>query len=176
MELYSISYKNGKLFLENNIPELDGLFYAFEYDKGKKSFLQIGIKSDEATSVLVKQKGITIFLEKSENGIWFHGTSTWKSGYYDEKTDGIFGINVGGDFWVQCWKDDEMLEEEHVAIIPQGFSLEEYRYMQQEVVQLIEIFSVDLANGRNNESIYLKRTQRTLYPLNKLQDICDYFF
>lgn len=175
MKLYSISHTKEKIIVEKTLPKRNELYYAFEYEKGKKKLMQVGVECDSATSVLVKQKDITISLVKSKNGIWYHASSTWKASLYDERTEGIFGLNVGGDFFIQCWNDNELIDEAHVAIIPQVFSLHEYRSMQQEVIQLIESFSLDLVKNPQNEEIYLKRVQRYLYPLSEFEQIVNQF-
>ncbi|MEK3934700.1 hypothetical protein MKY41_05210 [Sporosarcina sp. FSL W7-1349] len=153
----------------------NGFYYAFEYDRAKKSLLQVGIRSDEASAVYVKQDNVTMSLTQSKNGIWYHASSKWKEGPFSEKTDSIFGLNAGGDFTVQCVKNGELFEEAQAIIIPQVFSLEEYRYMQKEVQQLLEVFSLDVAKEMLNEPLYLKRVQRHLYPLRQLEQFVMQF-
>ncbi|MER2192886.1 MAG: nuclease domain-containing protein [Solibacillus sp.] len=175
MKLYSVSRNENKPVIIKELYENNGLYYAFEYEKDKKQSLKIGIVCDEATHISVKQHDVTIQLEQSANHIWHHAEQVWEDGLYGGKTDGIFGFNVGGDFYVQAWNEDEFLAEAHVAMIPQVFTLAEYRSMQQEVVQLIESFSIDAAKLNEQEAIYLKRIQRYLYPLSKLVNLVDEF-
>lgn len=171
MELYSITRKTKRPQIIKPLSSMNGLYYAYEYDKENKKTLKIGIKCDEATHVLVKQHDILIQLERYDNDIWQQLEQTWQEGLYEEETDGIFGFNVGGDFYVQAWQRDCLLEEAHVAIIPQVFTIDEYRLMQQEVVQLIESFSLDVVKYNEHETIYLKRIRRYLYPLQTFEEL-----
>lgn len=175
MKLYFVSHDREILKIIKELSENDGLYYGLEYEKDNKMSLKIGVVCEDATHVIVKQHNILIHLEKTKDGIWHHAQQTWEDGLYGGKTEGIFGFNVGGDFYIQAWNESMLIAEAHVAIIPRVFTLIEYRSMQQEVIQLIESFSIDTAKLKVNEAIYLKRTQRYLYPLNKLECLIEEF-
>lgn len=175
MKLYFVTHDGRSPKIVKELYENNGLYYGFEYEKDKKKFLKIGVVCEEATHVIVKQHNILIHLDQAKDGIWYHAQQTWDDGLYGGKTEGIFGFNVGGDFYIQAWNENTLLGEAHVAIIPRVFTLSEYRSMQQEVVQLIESFSIDTAKLKVNEAIYLKRIQRHLYPLNKLDYLVGEF-
>lgn len=175
MKLYFVSYDGRSLRIVKELYENNGLYYGYEYEKDKKNFLKIGVVCAGATHVIVKQQNILIHLEQAKDGVWHHAQQKWDDGLYGGKTEGIFGFNVGGDFYIQAWNENTLLREAHVAIIPQVFTLMDYRSMQQEVVQLIESFSIDTTKLKVNEAIYLKRIQRYLYPLNKLDYLVGEF-
>lgn len=175
MELYFITDNGENPGIIKKLINKNGIYYGFEYEKNQNKFLKIGVVCKSATRIFVKQDNNIIDLEQSKDGIWHHIQHTWDDGMYGGKTEGIFGFNIGGDFYIQAWDENECLGMSHVAIIPQVFTLEEYRQMKKQVVQMIESFSIDAAKIKENDQIYLKRIQHHLYPLNKLDHLVGEF-
>jgi hypothetical protein len=174
MDIFTISVKDSYVERVSQLHEQNGVYYTFEYNKIKKKFMQIGVLSASATHVYVKQENqLIVELTKSYNGIWYHASSDWDEAGYPKQTDGIFGLNVGGLFVVECWHNDKLIEQEKVAVIPGSMSLEEYIQMQNEVVTMFEAFSLNISSSSEN-SIF-KRIQRQLYPIEQLVNIIDQF-
>lgn len=172
MKIYSVTKASEEPVIYNEIPSDNGLYYAFEYDKSEEyKPLKLGIKCEKATKMIVKHGDVTIHLKKALNNIW-HQPEIDKA---FDKTEGVFGVNIGGDFYIQALERDKVIDKAHVAIIPKVFSLEEYRIMQREVEQLIEVFSANPTDFKNNHYIYLKRLQQRLYKMEDISQLIEEF-
>lgn len=171
MKLYQVSIKN------NNVKKYDELqfdgkeYFSFEYTKEKGKMTQIGVVVSNATGVVVKQFDNIVARLKLDDvtQIWYHQSSQWVDGKYDQRTDSIFGINAGGSFEVIAFDNlDKEIDKVVVNITPGTMSIEEYKQMQQEVRRLFEVFSYNREQANN---VLLKRIQLPLYHQEKFKGI-----
>lgn len=178
MECWHIREGNGVIQLMGHVTQCDGVFHTCEYHRENGKLMQIGVRADEAKKVIVQQlELIEVPLTYNEaHNIWYHERSFWQDGGYEQRTDGIFGINAGGSFTIKTYGAyGELLEEQEVIITPANMSLGEYREMQYEVQRLLEIFSVDYTANPSIEESKFSTIHLPFFPLKKFAKILRYF-
>lgn len=178
VKLYHIQ-KHNRLFAYDEL-QFDGKeYFTYEYSRQRKKMTQIGILTkEEANRVIVKQfnqEVVRLTLDE-DSRIWYHRPKEWIEDNYNQKTDGIFGINAGGSFEVVAYNDkNEEIETAIVNITPGTMSLEEYKQIQLEVRKLFELFSYDLSERNIQEENILKRVQFPLYPQREFIELLNHF-
>lgn len=137
--------------------------------------LEIGVQVDEdAEEVIVKQynQNVLSLTYDTYTDIWYQKKSEWVEEGFNRYTDGIFGLNVGGNFVVVALDEaGNTIDSVEVNITPGTMSIEEYQLMQQEVRRLFEIFSYGLADDQLDENNVLRRIQLRMYPLQSFTTI-----
>lgn len=172
MKLFNIVV-NDEVICESEL-QYDGKeYFSCEYNKIKGKITQIGVRVD-AVEVVVHQFGkpILALFYNEQADMWYQKSSSWVENNFKHRTDGIFGINVGGNFEIVALdKEGVAFEKACVNITPGTMSIEEYKTMQQEVRHLFEIFSYDLKDDIFQENNLLRRVQLPLFPLEKFQQL-----
>lgn len=172
MKLFHIFVRE-KITCKNELQHDGKAYFSCEYNKIRGKMTQIGVKVT-AAEVIVRQFGqnVLALIYDNQSDIWYHGNSTWIENDFKRKTDGIFGINVGGSFEVVALDHAGVeLDKVSVNITPGTMSIEEYKIMQQEVRHLFEVFSYDLSDDAFQESNLLRRVQMPLFPLTIFQKL-----
>ncbi|MER2107243.1 MAG: hypothetical protein ABS949_09915 [Solibacillus sp.] len=178
MECWHISERNGLIQVMGQVTQYEGVFHTCEYHRENGKLVQIGVRADQAKKVIVQQfEQLEVPLTYNEEyQIWYHARSFWQDGGYEQKTDGIFGINAGGSFILKAYDaNGELLEEQEVVITPANMSLEEYHEMQYEVQRLLEIFSMDYASNSSTEEVKFSTIHLPFFPLSQLTKILRHF-
>lgn len=187
MELYKVLVKEERNFSDGLVEkfvdetfkvyeplEKQGDYYLMVEYSRERSLLQIGVKEERATSILVEMDGILLSLQKSvqQTDFWYESSVRWEEGFFASQQEATFGKNAAGIATVKSFDaDDKLIDKKSILILPGTFSFKQYEMMKIEVQYYLENIASTVMS--DNVEPILKGIDIPLYSISKIVSFID---